>query len=218
MILYFKNLPNLKLETDRLLIRPLIKNDIQYFNDIVNIENNKYLESTVNDAINGLIKSIGTINLNTIILGIHHKANNHLIGYKRMDFYFHIPIGSEDNPPFIYFDGIVNTTSVLNKQFWGNGFMTEASKVLYDFLFNTMTKAIVSTIKVSNTRAINYNKKLGFKPISFDSFNNLGFMLKFQASSDIEKKEDIYLLKSPMYDNIPFDQHIYQSPNNILAI
>jgi len=150
----FKN-KNLKIEGERIYLKSLTEKNAtrkycQWLNDP---EVNKYLE-TRKATILQLKKYIKEKNQNPncLFLGIFFKENNEHIGNVKLE-----PIDFKERKATI---GIL----IGNKNYWGKGIGTEATKLLVDYAFKKLKLKEVNLGVISeNKAAIKVYKKAGFK-------------------------------------------------------
>ncbi len=149
---------------------------------------NKYLEtrtSTIQELKNYINQRIDKID--NYFFGIFLKENNQHIGNIKLE-------------PIDYNRKISNFGILIgNKDYWGQGYGTEATELILDFAFNQLSLQIVELgVIAENKSAIKVYEKVGFKldKIENNSINHDGKpynCYKMSISKDYkEKKEDSY--------------------------
>ena len=222
MIYLFKK--NFRNETDRLILRPLEATDQ---NDIIEVLGSANSENPTNltDIYENpnykkdyfqLSEDLFDIRTR-LVYGIELKKNGKIIGLKQLDFLSRMEYDDENDKYFIIYDGLIVTTSLLNKIYWANGYMTEATTKLIGSLFEKGVKGFLADIKPNNQRSINYNLKLGFKKLTMPNMlQMLGFFSNTIDPIDERKREDHYLLLSPNYREKVFGDFTYELSTEIL--
>jgi ribosomal-protein-alanine N-acetyltransferase len=152
-----------ELETERLILRELdIESDApilfeSLFNvpDIIKFDRNRIYE--IGEGLFSILPSMkqkmhswmqGFWNKKIIVWGIELKSSNKLIGTRSC---------------FFHGKDIINMECKLNKDYWRNGYMFEATLAIIQFLEYHDVMQIINTINVNNTAAINLDVKLGFQ-------------------------------------------------------
>lgn len=211
MIYFFdKKVP---LETERLIIRPL---QISDKNEIIRLFNNgrtKFLAPIMNDDEYKSNYVHLTEELfekkSRLVYAIIRKEDYAFLGIKHLDFVGTV-ITLDDKKLYKY-DGIATTTSLLNIEFEGNGYMTEASIEIFTFLFANYVRAISVTIKPDNLKAINYCKRIGFKEITYEDYRKL--KVRINIEPDFNDYEKLFILLSPKFDEIAHNHFNYLIEN-----
>jgi len=117
-----------------------------------------------------------------IVWGLELKSTGELIGIRYCEFYSF---------------GIARLECKLSKRFWNQGYMTEASKAIIEYLELHDVIQFITAVNRKNIAAINLDKKLGFyecqkdelflpKCLDFgDSFSQQGLMQLIQSPDEI---------------------------------
>lgn len=147
----------MKLETDRLLIRPININDkneiFEYRSDK---ETNKYqgwIPETIDDVEAFIAKISNKINVpgTWFQLAIIDKETNKIVGDLGIHF-----MDNENKQ--------VEIGCTLNKDYQNKGFATESLKKVIDYLFNDLKKhRIVASIDPDNKDSIRLVERIGFR-------------------------------------------------------
>ena len=147
----------MKLETERLIIRPINLNDkneiFEYRSDA---ETNKY-QGWIPENINNVETFIGKISKNIdepetwFQFVIINKENHKIIGDLGIHFF------DSDNKQ-------VEIGCTLNKDFQNKGFATESLKRVIDYLFKKLKKhRIITSIDPENKSSIRLVERIGFR-------------------------------------------------------
>ncbi len=150
------SLNNLKIETERLILRPFNLNDLDAFASICAdpevmrfIGNGKALETEATEELLGWIISQYE-ELGFGLLAVTLKEDNKLLGFcglirQIIDNEQHIELGYR-----------------LDRAFWGQGIATEAAQAMKDYAFNQLNIThLVSIIHVDNMASKQVAKKIG---------------------------------------------------------
>jgi len=153
------------LETERLILReldserdaPVLFETLYNDNDITQFDGSRVFEvgsdgfsiiPTMRSKMNLWEK--GFYSKRLIVWGIELKASGELIGIRYCE---------------LFSVGIANLECKLNKNYWQQGYMTEASRAIIGFLEFNDVRQIVTTINRRNTAALALDKKLEFVEI-----------------------------------------------------
>lgn len=141
----------ININTERLLLRPLSTNDAKdMFEYATDDEIGPYAGWTPHKTIDETISTIDFMIRENDVYAIVLKSENKMIGT--------LGLHKRDYDPAVKELGYV-----LNKAYWGNGYVTEASKALIvnAFEFSTINKIIVKHFKY-NERSQRVIERLGF--------------------------------------------------------
>lgn len=151
---------NLRLETENLIIRPYTKNDALNLYDTLNDKNVlKYIPEepiTIEQAQNAIDWLISNYDLDLdsdykYSFAIETKQTNDYVGWCGFGY-----LDYDKSQKEIYF--------TLKSKYWGQGFATEASKALVEYIFNELElKKLVAVVKPNNVASKRVIEKLGFK-------------------------------------------------------
>lgn len=151
---------NLKLVTERLIIRPYIKEDVKNLYETLNNENVlKHIpEESISieqaqNAINWLISNYdqGLDSDYKYSFAIELKETKDYVGWCGFGY-----LDYDKRQKEVYF--------TLNSKYWGQGFATEASKVLIEYIFNELKlEKLVAVVKPGNKGSQRVIEKIGFK-------------------------------------------------------
>ncbi|WP_432409144.1 GNAT family N-acetyltransferase [Wukongibacter sp. M2B1] len=151
---------NLRLETENLIIRPYTKNDALNLYDTLNDKNVlKYIPEepiTIEQAQNAIDWLISNYDLDLdsdykYSFAIETKQTNDYVGWCGFGY-----LDYDKSQKEIYF--------TLKSKYWGQGFATEASKALVEYIFNELElKKLVAVVKPDNVASKRVIEKLGFK-------------------------------------------------------
>lgn len=163
-------LKRVKIASQRVVLQPLKESDAteeycQWLNDPTI---NRYL-GTKGTTIAGLKEYIKAKNSNPncLFLGIFFKEGQEHIGNIKLE-----PIDLKKGTATV---GIL----IGNKDYWGRGLATEATKLLTDYAFSKLKlKKIDLAVDARNRPAIKVYQKAGFKVASIDKENQAVFMVK----------------------------------------
>ena len=153
---------NVDLETERLIIRPLILDDAQSLYSYRSLDEvarfQTFKPQNITDAINFIDSTSLELNIpdSWHQLGLFDKDNSKHIG----------DIG-------IHFLNNMDETEIgctIAPKYWNKGYATESLKVVIPFLFNTLKKKrIISYISIDNIQSRKLFERLGFQLISQNS-------------------------------------------------
>lgn len=157
----FFKINGVKIETERLILRPFLETDLNDFYEYASVEgvgemagwphHRSKEEST--QILNGFIKNDKTF-------AICFKENNKVIGSLGVEEY-----GLEDK--LSEFDGYRGREIgyVLSKDYWGRGIMPEAVKAVIDYLFSSLDLDFLTCGYYDfNHQSKRVQEKCGFKP------------------------------------------------------
>ncbi len=147
----------IEFKTKRLLIRKIKLSDKkQVFSLGSNNETLKYVDSSTHNSIDDSILEIKRIenefnNSSSFFFGICLNPNTEIIGI--------IGIYNID-----YKHKFASSKSILLKEYWGKGIVSEAQKKIIEFAFNTLDlNRIECQVHTEHSQSIKRLKKLGFK-------------------------------------------------------
>ena len=181
---YIVDISSVKLETERLILRPFEVKDLEDFFEYASVEgvgecagwNHHENIEVSKDILTDFIRERKTF-------ALVYKENNKVIG----------SLGLEESKEDIYklnpFASFVELGYVLSKDYWGKGLMTEASKRVIEFIFSDLGVDYITVCHfVENDRSRRVIEKLGFKYVCEDVF-------KTREGREITSL--YYLLKNP---------------------
>ncbi len=153
---------NVDLETERLIIRPLILDDAQSLYSYRSLDEvtrfQTFKPQNITDAINFIDSTSLELNIpdSWYQLGLFDKTNSKHIG----DIGIH----------FLNNMGETEIGCTIAPKYWNKGYATESLKVVIPFLFNTLKKKrIISYISIDNIQSRKLFERLGFQLISQNS-------------------------------------------------
>ena len=140
-----------------------------------------------------------------IVWGIELKATRQLIGIRFCE---------------LYFWGIAILECKLAKAYWGNGYMSEASQAVINFLMHNGIIQIYTVVNNSNIRSIKMDVKLGFSIMTerenvfiSDGASQEDLMfIRSQANSMLNSNHTLFCLPQVNY------YAFYHYDNAVLAI
>lgn len=163
---------NKVIETERLILREFIQNDLSDFNEYASVpgvgemagwHHHKSIEET-QEILNWFIKDGQTF-------AIVYKENNKVIGSIGID-------QNKINETFKTLENYAGCTIgfVLSKDYWGKGIMPEAVKGVINYLFNDLNlDYIICGYYTFNNQSKRVQEKCGFKPfITKESTTRMG--------------------------------------------
>ena len=181
---YIVDISSVKLETERLILRPFEVKDLEDFFEYASVEgvgecagwNHHENIEVSKDILTDFIRGKKTF-------ALVYKENNKVIG----------SLGLEESKEDIYklnpFASFVELGYVLSKDYWGKGLMTEASKRVIEFIFSDLGVDYITVCHfVENDRSRRVIEKLGFKYVCEGVF-------KTREGREITSL--YYLLKNP---------------------
>ncbi|MCF0116566.1 MAG: GNAT family N-acetyltransferase [Bacilli bacterium] len=154
-------LNGLTLETERLLLRPFCNDDLEDFYEYASVEGvGEFAGWPHHESKDISIKILENFIKEDKTFAIVCKENNKVIGSLGIEKY-----RCEESLP--EFDGYIGREIgfVLSKDYWRNGYMTEAVRKIIDYLFKTLDyDFIICGHSSLNPRSQRVQEKCGFKP------------------------------------------------------
>ncbi len=151
---------NKKFESERLILRPWTMDDAEDFFEYARVEGVGELAGWPHHETIDQTKAVIQMFLKAgTCFAIVYKENNKVIGS--------IDLRDEANPlPEDNDKRNANMGCVLSKDYWGQGLMPEAAKILFDFVFeNDLVDNIYAGYFDHNKQSKRLQEKLGFKKV-----------------------------------------------------
>jgi ribosomal-protein-alanine N-acetyltransferase len=157
------------METERLLLRPFTMDDLDALHRTVygDPENRwskggrtrEYTQEVLTLKVHGL----GTFGS----LAIECRHDSTLMGFVDLSPFVTSWIVFEDAADSPYCSLEVELAYVLGREYWGNGYATEACRAMIGYTFEVLKlPRIVNSIAPDNIRSINVVKRLGYYPVN----------------------------------------------------
>ncbi len=159
---------NRRIETERLILRPLTMEDAKdVFDWVGDPVVNRFMPYPVYESIKQVEKWISTLNDEKNELGFCLKDTGKLIGAGSITF------DSERNA--------YNLGYNINRTFWGKGYATEASKAMIQWAYQELgARDFCANHATANTASGNVIKKCGFQ------FDHYGHYSRFDGSETFD--------------------------------
>lgn len=154
------------IETERLILRPFTMDDLDDLHqNVYGDAENRWSQGGRSRQYTEEVLLLKIHSLDTFgSLAIVRKQDGAFTGFVDLSPYVASWIIFDDAPDSPYHSLEVELAYVLGRQYWGNGYATEAGRALINYAFEELRlRRLVNSIAADNARSINVAERLGFR-------------------------------------------------------